>query len=133
MELTNEEKGKEIYQKYGEDLISHCEEILGQFDNEYEHPIGEFFLSLSRYYDFEDGDDALNLAIVIYKIAFAFGYAIGQFAEPTNPKLLESIETIKEVIRERELLPYLPRERKKGGCHESNKNTRQKNQDAEKD
>ncbi len=42
-------------------------------------------------------------------IALALGYAIGQMGEATD---IEPFEYLKTVIREKKLLPYLPKERK---------------------
>lgn len=51
------------------------------------------------------------------KIAFALGYVIGQMIDITDPDIQKDIEAIKKAIKDKQLLPYLPRE-KKGGSHE---------------
>lgn len=46
-----------------------------------------------------------------YKIAFAIGFCLGQLFDLTDPDIQAHVEAIKGVIREKGLLPYLPRER----------------------
>lgn len=46
------------------------------------------------------------------QVAFATGFVLGQMIEVTHPDMQDNIEAIKKVIREKQLLPYLPRERK---------------------
>jgi hypothetical protein len=44
------------------------------------------------------------------KIAFAFGYVVGRLLDPGDKKiLLDAEEAIKKVIREKQLLLYIPR------------------------
>jgi len=47
-----------------------------------------------------------------HKIAFAIGFVLGQGIEVTDPDMQKKIETIKRVIKKKQLLLYLPRERK---------------------
>jgi hypothetical protein len=49
-------------------------------------------------------------------LTFAVGYVLGQIVDLTGEEILHDIDTIKEVLKERSLLPYLPKERK-GGEH----------------
>lgn len=44
-------------------------------------------------------------------IAFALGFVIGSRYEVTYPEAKEDIEAIEKVIREKGLLPYVPREK----------------------
>lgn len=46
------------------------------------------------------------------KIAFAIGYILGQMFDITDPDIQADIEPIKKVIKEKQLLPYVPRERR---------------------
>jgi hypothetical protein len=59
----------------------------------------------------------IHLVWPIGQVAFAIGYVIGQSFEITSPGAKPDIEAIRKIIREKALLPYLPRERK-GGSHE---------------
>ncbi len=43
---------------------------------------------------------------------FGLGYAVGQMLDLTDPDALKAVKTIQKEIREKGLLPYLPRERK---------------------
>ncbi len=48
-----------------------------------------------------------------YKIAFAIGFCMGQsIGEVTDSDVQADIEAIKKVIREKQLIPFFPRERK---------------------
>jgi len=53
----------------------------------------------------------------IYTIGFAFGYVMGQMFDIPLPEVQEAIKEVKDILRSKQLLPYLPRERK-GGSHE---------------
>jgi hypothetical protein len=44
--------------------------------------------------------------------AFGIGFTLGQLIEPTEPQIKEKLEILKKVIKDEQLLPYLPRERK---------------------
>ena len=46
------------------------------------------------------------------KIAFAFGYVVGRLLDPGDKEILDAEEAIKKVIREKQLLLYIPREKK---------------------
>lgn len=46
--------------------------------------------------------------------AFTLGYVLGLMIESSYPSIQKDVEDIKKLIREKTLLPYLPRE-KKGG------------------
>jgi hypothetical protein len=48
---------------------------------------------------------------------FSLGYIMGQLFDPISPQTKKDIEALKKVIKEKSLLPYLPRERK-GGSYE---------------
>ncbi len=52
--------------------------------------------------------------------SFAVGFAFGNLLDPTDPDILSDLDLIKGAIKEKQLLPYLPRERK-GGGHEKGK------------
>ena len=57
-------------------------------------------------------DKAADILFEVRSVYFAFGYVMGQSFEITYPEVRKDIETIKKVMRERQLLPYLPREKK---------------------
>jgi hypothetical protein len=64
-------------------------------------------------FDNEWWEDIHNEALYTSpQIAFATGFVLGQMIEVTDPKMQDNIEAIKKVIREKQLLPYLPREKK---------------------
>ena len=51
-------------------------------------------------------------------VAFSIGYVLGLSFETEFPLIKEKIENIRKLIRKNHTLPYYPREKKKGGCHE---------------
>lgn len=53
----------------------------------------------------------------LVKYSFAVGFIFGNLIEPTDPSILNDLDVIKKEIREKQLLSYLPRERK-GGSYE---------------
>jgi hypothetical protein len=57
-------------------------------------------------------DRALKVAYDVRDMAFGIGFVIGQQFDLTYPGAKKDIETIKKVIRDEGLLPYLPREKK---------------------
>lgn len=60
----------------------------------------------------EMSDDLFDFSKVVIAVAFSFGFAMGQMIDPTDPPDRDRIEKIQRVIRERPLLPYVPREKK---------------------
>jgi hypothetical protein len=46
-----------------------------------------------------------------HALAFAFGYSIGRMLDTSYPKVEKDVKAIQGVIREKQLLPYLPREK----------------------
>jgi hypothetical protein len=53
----------------------------------------------------------ISLALA-YQIPFAFGYVIGQMFDIPSPEVQKEIKKIKKLLKDKALLPYLPRERK---------------------
>ena len=87
-----------------------------------ESPYGEES-PLSNFIDYYPDLDAIGLdeiikekvSEVLFKvrsISFGIGYVMGQCFDITYPDAQEDIEAIKRVIKEKQLLPYLPRERR---------------------
>lgn len=57
--------------------------------------------------------DTLDEAISnVFKVALSIGYTIGQMIDIPYPQAQADIDAIKQVIREKGLLPYVPRERR---------------------
>ena len=48
----------------------------------------------------------------IYRIGFAFGYVMGQIFDIPSPEVQEAIKEVKDILRSKQLLPYLPTEKK---------------------
>jgi hypothetical protein len=46
------------------------------------------------------------------KVAFGFGYTLGQSFDSPYPEVQKAVESIGQVIREKALLPYLPKQKK---------------------
>lgn len=49
---------------------------------------------------------------LVYQIPFAFGYVIGQMFDIPSSEVQKEIGKLKKLLKEKALLPYLPRERK---------------------
>jgi hypothetical protein len=45
-------------------------------------------------------------------VGFAVGFALGSAIEVTDPEIQKNIEAIRETLAKRQVLPYLPRERR---------------------
>lgn len=107
----NEKKLKEL-----------CRRIYGFFDDfDNQDYTEEFPISngLSYYkwmkakkFDGKMQDEAADLLFDVRSVFFALGYAIGQSFDVTHPEARKDVETLKKVIKEKHLLPYLPREKK---------------------
>jgi hypothetical protein len=107
-------------------LDERCQRIFDffcQLDSEgnycREVPIVNLIFPNSLYKQLEEPFDK-GLLWPIAEVAFTIGYVIGQSFEITFPEAKGDIEAIKKVIKDKQLLPYLPRERK-GGNHEERK------------
>jgi len=48
----------------------------------------------------------------LMQYSFAVGFAFGNLIEPTDPAILNDLDFIKKAIQEKQLLLYLPREKK---------------------
>lgn len=57
-------------------------------------------------------EEIVDLAGPISEVAFAIGYVIGQSFEITFSDAKNDVEAIKKIIREKQLLPYLLKERR---------------------
>jgi hypothetical protein len=62
-------------------------------------------------------EDNLPYGYVVFcanlvSLAFGFGYCLGQLIDSTDPEDQKDISMIQGIIREKHLLPYLPREKK---------------------
>ena len=57
-------------------------------------------------------DEVSDVLYDVRSIFFALGYVIGQTFDLTYPDAQRDIDAIKQVIREKALLPYLPRKKK---------------------
>jgi len=63
-----------------------------------------------KVYEVEEEGEDRDCRLV--DASLAIGFAVGQFFEVTDAKICEHLDAIKQAIREKGLLPYLPRERK---------------------
>jgi hypothetical protein len=120
-------------------FIQHCDNMLACFEDlESDLYLGVFISDLTRIQEYfirdlidrakgdepyhfkeyknlkcfnnEDLEHILNEVLwTSSKIGFAIGYVIGQGLDSTDPKIQEDIRAIKKVIKEKQLLPYLPR------------------------
>jgi hypothetical protein len=99
-----------------------CQRIYGFFDELTSQDYGgQFPISngLDYYKWMKDAkfdpkmqDEAADLLFDVRSVFFAVGYVIGQSFEMTYPEARKDVEALKGVLREKQLLPYLPREKK---------------------
>jgi hypothetical protein len=112
-----------------ERILTSCESVLqafdgltdeGEFDssrepNKMNHG---FWNDLSGFHEMTEGmeDKTFNKWVDIMgkhaALAFASGYALGQMFDLLDEETLDDLDTVKQAIRDKALLPYLPRERK---------------------
>jgi len=107
-----------------EELRERCSRFFSFFDlmkdinnSPYEgvedFPISHFVYEWGHIYDdTEDEDHEMENFQAGQNIAFVLGFIIGHEFDVTYPEAQADIEAIKQEIREKGLLPYLPRERR---------------------
>jgi hypothetical protein len=86
-------------------------DFISPFRNEFSKQIPIIISKEDRRIDLkvEEIEDLFWPAI---RRAFSFGYVIGQSFEITGPDAKNDLEAIQKIIREKAILPYLPREKK---------------------
>jgi hypothetical protein len=112
-----------------EKIITSCKSVLqavdgltdqGEFNsgrepNKMNH---EFWMELSGFNQMTKRmkDDTFSKWVDIMgkhaALAFATGYALGQMFDLFDKEILDDLNTVKQAIREKALLPYFPREKK---------------------
>jgi len=112
-----------------EKILSSCKSVLQAFDgltdegefNSSRTPgkmRDEFWMDLSGFNEMTEGmeDKTFNKWVDIIgkhaALAFASGYALGQMFDLFDKEILDDLDTVKQAIRDKALLPYLPREKK---------------------
>ncbi len=112
-----------------EKIITACKSVLQGFDGLTDEGECEsernpnkmrfgFWSKLSGFDDLTDGmeeetfDKWVDVIGTYAALAFSTGYALGQMFDLTGKEILDDLNTVKEMIREKGLLPYFPRERK---------------------
>jgi hypothetical protein len=112
-----------------EKILTSCESVLQAFDgltDEGEFHSGRdpnkmnhtFWNDLSGFNELTKGmkDDTFDKWINVMgkhaALAFASGYAVGQMFDLFDKEILDDLDTVKKAIRDKQLLPYFPRERK---------------------
>jgi len=112
-----------------EKVVASCQSILEEFDELSEcaqfEPCREphkmsnaFWSSLSGFDELTKGMEGESLwkwvefRMKHEALAFATGFVLGQTVNLLDKDTLDKMETVKEVIKEKALLPYFPREKK---------------------
>jgi hypothetical protein len=133
--------GKEAIMK-AEDFKERCSNLFDFFDGGeiedtktglidirlfhfFRYLLPDTFKSFSKYLDEKKekiGDESVRdlfeeFWAELAKYSFAVGFAFGNLIEPTDPAILNDLDFIKKAIRDKQLLLYLPKERK-GGSHD---------------
>ncbi len=105
------------------ELWNRCSRFFGFFDllrdinncpyeDARKFPIGNFIYESSLERKTDDDNVTMDTFQNGRNIAFTLGFIIGKEVDVTYREAQADIETIKKVIREKGLLPYLPRERR---------------------
>ena len=84
------------------------------------NPLGEFWKMGTKVFEEIDKAHKQNdpdaVSDAVYDLAFKFGsgwgFTMGNILDVTDPKIQAHVDTVKQVIRDKGLLPYVPRERK---------------------
>lgn len=114
-----------------EKIITACESVLDEFDGltqlgpfeparnphkmhfEFWNDLSGFNEMTKRMKD-ETFDKWVDIMGKHAALAFSTGYALGQMFDLLDKDILDDLNTVKQAIREKALLPYFPRERKEG-------------------
>lgn len=88
--------------------------------NFFRHLLPDDFKAFSAYLEGKEdkiGDESVEdffetFWAELVKYSFAVGFVFGNLIEPTDPTILNDLGVIKKEIRKKQLLPYIPRERK---------------------
>jgi cytochrome c556 len=127
--LTFSATGKEEDVMDSEKILTSCKSVLQAFDGltdegEFDSSRNpgkmrdEFWDDLSGFDEMTKGmeDKTFNKWVDIMQnhaaLAFTIGYALGQMFDLFDKEILDDLDTVKQAIRDKALLPYLPRERK---------------------
>lgn len=116
------------------ELFGHSTNIYNFLNGDY-NPIGEFLEIGSKVFDrvFNskkgDRDDVAHAVFETWQAAFGLGYVIGNEVNLIDSEILKDVAMIKKIIRKEELLPYLPREKKKGKSGYKHISTHRYNED----
>ena len=57
-------------------------------------------------------DETVDLISQRSKVGFALGYVTGRLLDPGNRKILDVVEMVERVVKEKQVLLYLPREKR---------------------
>ena len=113
-------------------VLQSCENILAVFDgleNRFSHGYAEergtndlldYWQEVAKYQktllpddaNDEQFDNIMGILFDLTSLAFGFGYVVGQKMDLPYPSVQGDIDKIMGTIREKHLLPYLPRERR---------------------
>ena len=111
----------------GQKFLEICGEAMVVFDpvdcpvgNDY--PLLDFLVKITEYeklspmvFNAEHKEDALcELTDIIRDVSLAVGFVLGQGLDITVPKAQKCLRAIKKVMKEKQAIPWMPRE-KKGG------------------
>ena len=127
--MTKEERiiGKLLGKKNSQ-MVSDCVRIFELFDPPEpeglrSYPLSSFLSEATNFDGFikrikeekdEDFQETLEFRLqnIALDIAFGFGFVLGQMFDLPSPRVRKNIDAIKKVVKERQILPYFPRERK---------------------
>ncbi len=130
-EVDGEEILNKILGRKRRNLISRCARIFERFDPDQscmddlqDFPLSSFIYEIVQEdpvetFIAEKKEDKELCHEIFYRhhlvtqyASFAMGYVIGNMFDFPNPKIQKHVEAIRKVLKEENLLPYLPREKK---------------------
>jgi len=141
--MTKEERiiGKLLGKKNSQ-MVSDCVRIFELFDPPEpeglpSYPLQSFLSEATNFDGFikrikegKDGDfqETLEFRLenIVFDVAFGVGFVLGGMFDIPSPRVRKNIDAIKTAIKEGQILPYVPREKKRGGLHEKEKSKHEK-------
>ena len=113
--------------KKNSQMVEDCTGIFELFDPPEpegypNYPLQSFLSEVTNFDGFikrikgENGDfqETLEFRLeeIVFDVAFGVGFVMGQMFDIPSPRVRKNIDAIKTVIKEREILPYVPRGKK---------------------
>lgn len=117
--MKDENRFKAAYREIMENFNQPEEKLQGFFCDSIKKEHEKMYAFIEKFYEKFGGDKGTDLENMLAdfetameSVTFSLGYVFGQMFDIPCPKIQKNVEAIKVVMKEKNLLPYLPRERK---------------------